>query len=329
MQPPAYNPREELERIIRDVKGTRPQRKPATMTNTQEVITPQIAALYLQRNTQNRALREHRVREFQMHLKNGTFEFTHQGIAFDQNDTLIDGQHRLHAIVRENATVTMWVAKNAPRKTYIAIDDGGHRTLGNQLHATGIKNYNHLATLAKPLTSWVKAQELNVYTARGVSATAGNRGAATNHENIEFVTAYEAVLQQAQQAGLRYHRKDGLWTPGRMNMLYAMYYPIQGKNGGIKEFFDQVFLSINRDSVRSPASLLHQKLMNNFVAKRKGQAMRDELMFAYAVEAANLFFANQTRAKLSWSPDRPYPQPPVEALQFYSEKVKFAGEHAR
>ena len=56
---------------------------------------------------------------------------THQAIAFSESGRLLDGQHRLHAIVLANKPVTMLVAKNLNENTFSAIDCGVKRTIGD------------------------------------------------------------------------------------------------------------------------------------------------------------------------------------------------------
>ena len=57
-------------------------------------------------------------------IKNGEFTLTHQGIAFDEDGNLIDGQHRLHAIIKAGIAVKMEVSSGWPRSNILAIDVG-------------------------------------------------------------------------------------------------------------------------------------------------------------------------------------------------------------
>ena len=68
-------------------------------------ITPKRAAEMLEHNGHNRPLTRTRVREFAEAMKRGDWQLTHQGIAFDTDGQLKDGQHRLAAMPFNYAAV--------------------------------------------------------------------------------------------------------------------------------------------------------------------------------------------------------------------------------
>jgi hypothetical protein len=95
------------------------------ITRTVMLVTPALAAEWLKSNTNNRALSEVAVRAMAAAITDGRWVTTHQGIAFDRDGTLIDGQHRLHAIVLAALPVTMEVTSGLDRSAIDAIDNGG------------------------------------------------------------------------------------------------------------------------------------------------------------------------------------------------------------
>lgn len=102
------------------------------ITTVQETITPDLAQEYLKRNQNgNRTINMSNVRKYVRDMKNGRFKTTHQGIAFDEAGNLIDGQHRLTAIVQAGVPVNMMVTRNLPADTFSCIDRGYNRTFAN------------------------------------------------------------------------------------------------------------------------------------------------------------------------------------------------------
>ncbi len=88
-------------------------------------ITPELAAEWLKRNTiHNRNICWPKVDHYAELIVADRWVDTPEGIAFDVDGNLINGQHRLHAIVKANKTVTMQVAKNCPRDAFKGIDIG-------------------------------------------------------------------------------------------------------------------------------------------------------------------------------------------------------------
>jgi len=74
-----------------------------------QTVTPKKAAEWLEANTANRPISTSVVRGFAEAMRRGEWVVTHQGIAFDVNGVLIDGQHRLAAIVEADVAVDLTV----------------------------------------------------------------------------------------------------------------------------------------------------------------------------------------------------------------------------
>src|SRR5437870_5147015 len=69
-------------------------------------VGPELATRWLEGNVHNRKLREDVVARYARDMKAGRWLLTHEPIAFNKNgDTLVDGQHRLWAVVESGATV--------------------------------------------------------------------------------------------------------------------------------------------------------------------------------------------------------------------------------
>ena len=63
-------------------------------------ITPDLAAEFLKRNTSNRAIKKSKIKKYADDLRRGNWKLTHQGVAISPSGRLLDGQHRLSAIVQ-------------------------------------------------------------------------------------------------------------------------------------------------------------------------------------------------------------------------------------
>jgi hypothetical protein len=87
-------------------------------------VTPAIAEKWLLHNTENRRLRESSVKNLADAITRGEWKLTHQGIAFDKNGILQDGQHRLAAVIESGRTIPMMVTWDAPESNFDALDQG-------------------------------------------------------------------------------------------------------------------------------------------------------------------------------------------------------------
>lgn len=104
-------------------------------------ITPEMAKDMLEHNMKNnRRLNGETVRRYARIMHAGGWNLTHQGIAFDDKGALIDGQHRLNAIVQANVPVKMMVTYGVEHHEGEAftIDNGQRRTTLNIMQISGI-----------------------------------------------------------------------------------------------------------------------------------------------------------------------------------------------
>jgi hypothetical protein len=98
------------------------------------------AKRWLENNFHNRNVTDDVVHAFARDMLNGIWLPTHQGVAFNDRDELIDGQHRLAAIVLSGVTVRMMVTFGLPSRiagkemtTMDAVDRGRTRSVADQL----------------------------------------------------------------------------------------------------------------------------------------------------------------------------------------------------
>lgn len=80
------------------------------MTMNYELITPEKAKEYLSTMVNNRTLSKATVKAYVTDMENGNWdEKVGTAISFDENGHLIDGQHRLSALVSAKVNLHMWV----------------------------------------------------------------------------------------------------------------------------------------------------------------------------------------------------------------------------
>lgn len=101
-------------------------------------VTPQLAAEWLKRNTHNRKLKQSTLQAYERDIRNNAWLLTHQGVAFDEKGRLLDGHHRLHAVVASGQAVQIFVTAGWPaggkQPVMDAVDRGCLRSLADQLH---------------------------------------------------------------------------------------------------------------------------------------------------------------------------------------------------
>ena len=113
-------------------------------------ITPAIAAQCLEANEGNRRLNWNYIAQLARDMKAGQFACTHQGIAFDTRGRLLDGQHRLWAVLEADVPVRMRVFYNEPAENIMHLDAGRTRQAADRMtlvRTLGTVRADELATL--------------------------------------------------------------------------------------------------------------------------------------------------------------------------------------
>jgi hypothetical protein len=133
-----------------------------------ETITKEKAREYLRFNKKNRPLKSAAVSEYANEMRAGRWALTHQGIAFDDEGALMDGQNRLLAIMEAGMPVQMMVTRGIPRQlngnclcSQDVMDTGRKRTAADQLSLMhGVANANLTASVARYVAKLVGGEGL-------------------------------------------------------------------------------------------------------------------------------------------------------------------------
>lgn len=90
-------------------------------------ITPADATQMLEHNKGNRALRTKHVKFLAQQMRDDLWQLTHEGIAFDKTGRLLDGQHRLQALIEVGKPLQMLVTRGWNESVFNVLDDGAPR----------------------------------------------------------------------------------------------------------------------------------------------------------------------------------------------------------
>ena len=140
-------------------------------------ISPDMAARWLERNTRNRKLRPSTVARYARDMASGNWELTGEAVKFATDGTLLDGQHRLAAVIKSGATVPIYVVRGLAVESQRVMDTGDKRTAAGALQIAKHPNSSLLAAASR--------------LALGVAADLSDPGhhEATHSEIQEFVDA--------------------------------------------------------------------------------------------------------------------------------------------
>lgn len=98
------------------------------ITDTTELITPEIAREMLKKNKKNRPINWKKVEEYAAVMKVGNWKLHAQGIILDVDGNILTGQKRLWAVVYAGVAVYFRVSRGNPPETATLIDRGTPQT---------------------------------------------------------------------------------------------------------------------------------------------------------------------------------------------------------
>lgn len=119
---------------------------PTSVTSRLATITPEMAVVMLEKNTQNRTIRQSHVDALVKELKEGRWALNGDAIRIDLDGVLLDGQHRLWACVNSDVPIQTFVVEGLPREVMATIDGNKPRTGADQLKLFGEINTALLAS---------------------------------------------------------------------------------------------------------------------------------------------------------------------------------------
>ncbi|NIA06968.1 MAG: hypothetical protein GWP14_04890 [Actinobacteria bacterium] len=232
-------------------------------------ITPTMAENWLTNaNVSNRKISDAHVNRLARDMKEGRWVQTHEGIAFDHSGVLLDGQHRLWAIIEADKTIAMNVWFNVPPEALLAIDSGKSRSIVDVLRlggADGEVNKNEIAILRAILSGYHSPVTLTIQ--ETAAALAWHR------EAIRFAIRHLPSV-----------RARGLCNSVTRAVLARAYYGIHHQQ--LAEFGEMLASGIVLDIPSAPAIVaLRQYLLTtrglSFAERKERYGKTERALMAY------------------------------------------------
>jgi hypothetical protein len=225
-----------------------------------QTITPANAAEMLKSNTANRPLSRPIVRAFAEAMERGDWMVTHQGIAFDVNGVLVDGQHRLAAVIEAEVPIDMTVFTEVDEGTFDVLDTGKRRNAADVLAIEGEKSSATLAAMVR--TVWL-------YENRPDLSWSGGGAAVTNHQVVQTL-ALHPKLRNFVTVGEQIAVATGMIksAAGASSYLASR----ASRKAELEEWFDGIIGGAGL--VKGDPRLVFRRVMFGMARKKAGQAIR-------------------------------------------------------
>lgn len=264
-----------------------------------EDIDPHTAKDLLGGNTHNRNLRGRVVDSYAADMRAGAWQQNGESIKIAEDGTIVDGQHRLHAIVESGVTVPMFVVRGLPMEAQDVIDTGAKRTFADALKLRKETNYNMLAAVTRRVDLWQ----------RGVRTTKSNF-VPTNTQLLATLERHPDIRVAAEAAvSIRHHIPIQGSVVGICYWLFSnLEVKDQEEAARLAEdvpFFFERLSDGAELATNHPIYVLRRTAIENMTSKSR---INEIVMTAYVIKAWNAYRDGRKMGLLRFRPGGANPE---------------------
>jgi len=219
------------------------------------MVSPDGARQMLKRNGNNRAVSKKHINFLSNEMKKGNWLFDGAPIRFSEGGVLLDGQHRLNAVIDSDTTQQFLIVTGIEHEAFKVMDTGKNRNAGDIMSIEGIKYPNQTAATIRII---IKMKN-------GVTSNGGGNKP-SNTEVLDFYNNTPQIIRfvsEAQKLYLEFDRIVSLSTIAAFKYLMAERSIIHSE-----DFWNKLCTGISLDSTPS-IKHLRSKLIRDKIARAK------------------------------------------------------------
>lgn len=247
-----------------------------------------MAQVMLKNNKGNRAVRYTKVLQYAKDIKEGRWKSdTYEFIKISKTGKILDGQHRLIAVVKASIPVWFHVAEDCDDNIFDVLDTGTQRNACDVFTITGVKNSNVIPSVI------AKYNQIRI----GRKFTQIHERA-TNAVLLEQYFEDEEFWQYVIKGTMNYYKHFAkILSPSIIGGFYSYFLKID--NDKAEEFISQLCTGVNVNN--RVMHLLRQKLMADKVSSKK---MNMGTKMALIIKAWNYFIEDKEPKILKYDNER-------------------------
>ena len=252
-------------------------------------VTPDYANILLSKNSSNRPINEKHVHFLASSISRGEWQLNGESIKISDCGTLLDGQHRLSAVVKSGCGIDSIIISGLPVDSFHTINVGAKvRSASDILYISGEKNYAALASGARYFKCWEKNKKLPKFRNTTISVSE-IEDVIFRHPNIRNYANFK-------RGGLKKILSSGI------GCFLGYLFSCANKEKS-DEFFDLLCTGAGLES-GSPILLLRDRLMSNAQSTSK---IHGEIIIALTIKAFNAYVDNNKIGVLRFKENERFP----------------------
>jgi hypothetical protein len=235
-----------------------------------ERISPDRARLYLERNTKNRRLNRRHAERFRDAMRYGDWWMNGETIIFSSAGSLLNGQHRLWAIVDSGVSIDAMVVRGIDEEAFKTIDGVRSRRASDILQMDGEKSATEVAAAVQALLMFVDSGGV-------VGSGSTNRARKATAAMCDRVLSVHPGLRDS----VFQMKRNSLFKNQYAHLLHYLFSTV---NRPLADCFADVLADGSSDMGR-PYVLFRESLVRT--------PMRSDLRRSYCAKAIKAFNAEQ------------------------------------
>ncbi|SNB07231.1 conserved hypothetical protein [Flavobacterium psychrophilum] len=228
--------------------GIRTKKKPVYY----ELISPEVAKTILQNNSGNRNISNAKLMEYYNQMIQGKYkEGTAEPLKISNKGRLLDGQHRLTALIKANMTIEFLVARDLDESIFDVLDTGKSRGAADVLSMANVPNSTTISSILKLFYN-TKNQN-------------NERYKLTNPEVLELYKKNEQKHDEIAVLSIRLYKSGKLFNVSLIGGLLLLF--MEKNEHEAKSFFEQ--LCRVKPVQNNTVEVLYQLFVKDALSKSK------------------------------------------------------------
>lgn len=257
-----------------------------------ENITPDQAKEYLKCNNINRPVVRTAVDKYANLMERGEWKLNGEALCFTEGGALVNGQHRLLAIIKSGKTIPMLVVRGCEDGSFLTYDQGRSRTAADIFALSDIPNASQMSSCIQKLVKLKSGHSI----VKAIGKQSNNNNKATRKELLNLYYQYEESWKHWFKETRKWCYQTKLLKVPEV-VAYCMYLEFEKGHScfNIRDFFDGLFTGITD---KSPILILRNKLISDLISKK---TMTPQYKQQLIIKAWNAYVRSKEMKALNWS----------------------------
>ena len=257
-----------------------------------ETITPELAKRILEKNyKKQRSVRKSHCTYLAKEMREGRWRVNGETIVFSEKGTLINGQHRINAVVQSGVACDFLVVRDIPEDYFNTMDKVAPRNGADALTIAGFKNSAYKAAAAQIFWRSTYNRKLPGHINRSDKPA--------NSEILDLVKESNSALDMIHPTLKSLHKSCGLNVS-----VSGGAFLILSSISSIEEAKEFLIKMSNGDS--KVLMMFRDRMVNNLISQSK---LPNSSILALLIKTWNYYRTDNCPKKLYWGKDSTFPIP--------------------